>query len=306
MIINSFQLEISTSQESVSGGGDLEIPASVSAVPIYNYTRINIPISQVESQHEAANVRIQHAPLIDTYIIANLAAASQYEIKMTCYNLNGDLCSFSTPVYGLTLAETAPSSPSPQSSSAKEAAAVAAAVAARGQSTSSPTPAGVSSVPSGKSTTNEILFMILGVVLGALTLLLALFVIMCVVRHRQHSKLLAQLHNTSHKLTSSSCPTLIYEDSLRQAAAAAHAASQHHLRHMLQQQQQQQQQHMSGGGYVSSKLIDTSNLFVQGGSSSGVGPSSSGNDSNSTNSQSMSTTTSSMTTPPALNSGTFS
>ena len=64
-----------------------------------------------------------------------------------------------------------------------------------------------------------------------------------------------------------------------------------------------------GAGYAAgSKLIDTTNLFIQSGTvGNGVGPTSGGSnsaaDSNSTNSQSMSTTTSSMTTPPALNSG---
>lgn len=289
-----------------------EAPANSNPVPIYNYTRINIPISHIDRTTEqqnkkqqqqpgANNMFIQHA-LIDTYIIANLVAATQYEIKMTCYNLNGDLCAFSPPIYGLTLSSSSSGLRNGGSGP---------------KSTTSMLPANdhnhhqvlSTSSSSSQSKQNEILFMILGVVLGALTLLLALFVIMCVVRHRQHRKLLAQLHNTSHKLTSSSCPTLIYEDSLRQAAAAAHAASQHaHLRHMLTQQH-----HLNSlnpqvvGTYASSKLIDTSNLFVPSSSSSN-GPSSgtgstSGNDSNSTNSQSMSTTTSSMTTPPALNSG---
>lgn len=156
------------------------------SVPLYNYTRINVPISLMDSgAHQ----------IIDTYLIANLEQSTQYEIKMTCYNLNGDLCSFSNTIYGLTLITTTSTISSTSTSSISLA---------------------NKNVVFLKSRQNEILFMILGVVLGVLTLLLIIFVVMCLIRHRQHRKLLAQLHNTSHKLTSSSCPTLIYEDSLRQ------------------------------------------------------------------------------------------
>lgn len=65
---------------------------------------------------------------------------------------------------------------------------------------------------------NEILFMILGVVLGILILLLVIFVIMCIIRHRQHKLLLTKLKSQSQKLhTGSSCPTLIYDDCLKQS-----------------------------------------------------------------------------------------
>lgn len=206
---------------------------------------------------------------------------------MTCYNLNGDLCSFSSTIYGLTLRESPPISTTTSSIPA---------VPRLPQPQPPQQP-----VQQSSSNQSEILYMIFGIVMGAISLLLVVFIVLCLIRQRQHNRLLAQLHNTSHKLTSSSCPTLIYEDSLRQQSAAAAAAmsgsnGQHHqLHHHLRQALLSSQQ--NGGAsssYTSSKLIDT-NLFMQGPSSS--------NDSNSTNSQSMSTTTSSMTTPPALNSG---
>jgi hypothetical protein len=221
-------------------------PQSVPTVPLFNYTRINVPISNSDNLKEQQQI-------VDTYIIANLDHASQYEIKMTCYNLNGDLCSFSNTLYGLTLAQTTIISSITKSHVNQDATTL-------------------SSIQdsANKAKQNEILFMILGVVLGVLILLLVIFIGMCIVRQRQHKLLLAQLHNTSQKLTSSSCPTLIYEDSLRN------------------QQNQQHRQLQNANLNYTAKLIEA-NLFAN-----------TTNDSNSTNSQSMSTTTSSMTTPPAL------
>ena len=204
-----------------------------SNVPLFNYTRINIPISAISSPNN-----LNHQ-IIDTYIVANLDSSSHYELKMTCYNLNGDLCSFSNALNGLTQTET-------QSITEKN--------------NNSP-------VVYLKSKQNEILFMILGIVLGILTLLLVIFIVMCIIRQRQHKRLLAQLHNTSQKLTSSSCPTLIYEDSLR------------NQNNQSSNNQRANSQHQNLTNYAS-------NLFS--------------NDSNSTNSQSMSTTASSITTPPIM------
>lgn len=209
---------------------------STTPIPIFNYTRINVPVPLVD----VAQVQLQH--LIDTYIIANLEPATYYEIKMTCYNLAGDLCSFSNSIHGLTLESD------PVGSTLR------AVIVNNDQQ--SPV----------KSTKHEFLLMGLGIVLGAFTLLLILFVATCVVRQTQHKKLLAQLHNTSQKLTSSSCPTLIYEDSLRQ----------------MNQHRNQTQSSTA----TNHRVLNT-NLFLH----------NSANDSNSTNSQSMSTTTSSMTTP---------
>ena len=155
---------------------------SVPNVPLYNYTRINVPLIENQS--------------IDSYLIANLDQSAQYEIKMTCYNLNGDLCSFSNSIYGLTLT---PMDTNANNFKIKQ--------HEQQQQHHQELLA--------KSKHSEILFMILGAVLAVLSLLLTGFVFMCVMRNRQHKKLLAQLH-TSHKLASSSCPTLIYEDSLRQ------------------------------------------------------------------------------------------
>ena len=225
------------------------------APPLYNYTRLNLPISE----------RPQQA--LETHMIANLERESQYEIKMTCYNLNGDLCAFSNTVTGLTLSSQ-PLDVLPSSKSVD---------LKKGESVSN-----VDQVVLLKSKQNELLFMILGIVLGVLTLLLVIFVGMCLLRHRQHKRLLAQLQNTSQKMTSSSCPTLIYEDSLRQQANTSHLA-----------------QHRLNLNY-GNKLLDLNHHHNQP-TTSGAG-SICGNDSNSTNSQSMSTTTSSMTTPPALNS----
>ena len=217
-------------------------------VALYNYTRLSLPLSSSPAQ-----------PLIDTHLIANLESDSQYEIKITCYNLNGDLCSFSNTVTGLTLSTDATSSVETLSTKA---------VSAKGTAIVAAEPEPVLL----KSKHSELLFMVLGAALGVLSLLLAAFALMCVLRHRQHRRLLAQLQNTSHKLASSSCPTLIYEDSLRQSSAAGNSHLLHHHHHHLQMPANAaaQQRHY--------------------------------NDSNSTNSQSMSTTTSSMTTPPALHS----
>lgn len=234
--INSQLNENSVIEASSDPTSSLIDPSSVPSVPLYNYTRINVPLTSADS------LKL----MVDTYIIANLDQASQYEIKMTCYNLNGDLCSFSNNLYGLTLTQT-----TLQSTSAKT------------QTTQDKPSVLIEPQQDNKTKQNEILFMILGCVLGILTLLLVIFIGMCVMRQRQHKMLLAQLHNTSQKLTSSSCPTLIYEDSLRN-----------------------QNQHRQPN--YASKLMEA-NLFAN-----------TTNDSNSTNSQSMSTTTSSMTTPPAL------
>jgi hypothetical protein len=219
-------------------------------VPLYNYTRLNIPISSDAKQKQ----------LIETHMIANLEPETQYEIKMTCYNLNGDLCSFSNTVTGLTL--SGGSTPSQRASEIIRV------------TNSNSNLNNIEQAVLLKTKQNEILFMILGIVLGILTLLLIIFVLMCLMRHRQHKRLLAQLQNTSQKLASSSCPTLIYEDSLRHH-------SQTNTNHHSQTQQRLNLHHYNQNGGMGS-----------------IG----GNDSNSTNSQSMSTTTSSMTTPPALNS----
>jgi hypothetical protein len=237
--IGSQLSENSVIEASSDPNSNLIDPQSVPSVPLFNYTRINVPVANTDNLKN----------LIDTYLIANLDESSQYEIKMTCYNLNGDLCSFSNTLYGLTLASgtTMPS---------------------KLHSTTLTQFIQPIQSQDSKSKQNEILFMILGVVLGILTLLLIIFIGMCIVRQRQHKMLLAQLHNTSQKLTSSSCPTLIYEDSLRN---------------------QTQNRQLNNNNYTA-KLIEA-NLFAN-----------TTNDSNSTNSQSMSTTTSSMTTPPALNS----
>ena len=191
---------------------------NVPAIPITNYTRIKVPVDGT----------------IDSFMIENLSEASVYEIKMSCYNLIGDLCSFSGPLYGITLKTGS-------KLAAKEEQEVI-----------------VATEPT--ATTGNFLYILLGSVLAFLTVVLAVFIVMCIVRHRQHKRLLAQLHNTSQKMTSSSCPTLIYEDSLRQNSRANYAT----------------------------KLLEA-NVF-----------SNNTNDSNSTNSQSMSTTASSMITPPQL------
>ena len=215
-------------------------------VPLYNYTRLNLPISGTNQK------------LIETHMIANLEPESTYEIKMTCYNLKGDLCSFSNAVTGLTLSVN--STPQPTSE-----------VISLNGINLTPSTNNLNNIEQAvllKTKQNEILFMVLGIVLGILILLLIIFVLMCLMRHRQHKRLLAQLQNTSQKLASSSCPTLIYEDSLRHQAATNHHS--------------QTQQRLNLHHYNQNSL--------------------GGNDSNSTNSQSMSTTTSSMTTPPAMNS----
>ena len=265
---------------------DTALPAP-SNVPLFNFTRIKVPISVI-NEPAAQSSQL----LIDTYVIANLEPSTQYEIKMTCYNLNGDLCSFSNTIFGLTSAQ--PSTPFATSSSPNKLSAVLA--NSTGQPGGQPGQA-ATSVVFLKSKQNEILFMILGIVLGILVLLLVIFVVMCIVRHRQHKRLLAQLHNTSQKLTSSSCPTLIYEDSLRQS-------NQNQLRNL------QNAALLQASNNYTTKLIDpalfanytmnTQNLLMTGGC--GNSASNGSNDSNSTNSQSMSTTTSSMTTPPTLHS----
>ena len=259
--INGFYIYYRKIAAQSSASGSIDASMRLPPVPLYNYTRINLPLGTNEpnSAHQ----------LIETQMIANLEPSSQYEIKVTCYNINGDLCSFSNAVTGLTLSPTA-SPPSavhlnPNSKASSQ------------NSTIPKQNADPANVVYIKSKQNEILFTILGVVLGALTLLLLIFVIMCFIRNRQHTRLLAQLQNTSQKLTSSSCPTLIYEDSLRQ------------------NNQNRLNAHHANLNYAN-KLLET-NLFINNNNLNGANSS---NDSNSTNSQSMSTTTSSMTTPPAL------
>lgn len=271
--INGFYIyyrKIATQSASDPSSGLIDA-SLLPSVPLYNYTRINLPLVT----NEPAQPKSSHQ-LIETQMIANLEPSSQYEIKMTCYNINGDLCSFSNTVTGLTLSPTSSTSsvvnlnPNNKVSSTNQ------------NSTMPKQNADATNVVYIKSKQNEILFMILGVVLGVLTLLLLIFVIMCFIRNRQHKRLLAQLQNTSQKLTSSSCPTLIYEDSLRQNNQ--NRLNTHHANLNLHQSN------------YANKLLDT-NLFINNNNLNGAN---SNNDSNSTNSQSMSTTTSSMTTPPAL------
>ena len=152
---------------------------SIPDLPIINYTRIKVPADK--------NGQV----LIDSYMIENLAQSSVYEIKMSCYNLIGDLCAFSKPLYGITLKTR------------------------KSVSFDENTPTEIS-IDSAQTSSNEVLFAALGTVLAILSIVLVVFVIMCVIRHQQHKRLLIQLQNTSQKMTSSSCPTLIYEDSLRQ------------------------------------------------------------------------------------------
>jgi hypothetical protein len=271
-------------------------PLSLPIVPLYNYTRVNLPISLVDDAGQHPQPQIT-----DTYIIANLEPSTQYEIKMTCYNLNGDLCSFSNTIYGLTLA-----SQSSQSANGIVQLNAAAANNKKLNNNSSHQATTTSaSVVFLKSKQNELLFMILGVVLGILSLLLVIFVVMCIIRHRQHKKLLAQLHNTSQKLTSSSCPTLIYEDSLRnQHQNRLNSINNHH-------QHQQQQVNYAAARLLEANLFGIMGNNLTGATSSQMATcavasanmntntnSSSNGDTNSTNSQSMSTTTSSINTPP--------
>lgn len=233
--LNGFYIyyrKIDDGYSKISSDGHISIDTkNIPSLPIVNYTRIKIPVNSESS-------------LIDSYMIENLAESSVYEIKMSCYNLIGDLCLFSKPLYGITLKSSVSISSNDDSEMAninKESVIV----------------------ESSKSeTSNQVLFIALGTVSAILSLVLVIFVVMCVVRQRQHKRLLAQLHNTSQKMTSSSCPTLIYEDSLRQNC---------------------QQQRTN----YATKLLEA-NIFN----------SNSTQDSNSTNSQSMSTTASSMTTPP--------
>ena len=157
-------------------------------IPIENYQLIKIPNSQLH--------------LVDTYIITNLDSSSTYEIKMTFTGQNGKLvnCETSNTVYGLTL----------NKSQAQDIA------AQLPQQFRTASPMGQMTTLSNQAQKqNEILFMILGIILGVLSLLLGIFVMMCVIRHKQHKRLLIKL-NTSQKLNGgSSCPTLIYDDCLR-------------------------------------------------------------------------------------------
>lgn len=165
----------------VNADGQVSIDTqAIPDLPIVNYTRIKVPTT---------------SSLIDSYMIENLVEASVYEIKMSCYNLIGDLCAFSKPLYGITL-KTKILAGDMDTQLASEPTSVV--------------------VESAQASSNEILFAALGTILAILSLVLIVFVIMCVIRHQQHKRLLIQLQNTSQKMTSSSCPTLIYEDSLRQ------------------------------------------------------------------------------------------
>ena len=214
-------------------------PQAVPPMPIVNYTRIKVPVNNLNQMGGAKS-------LVDSYMIENLEQASVYEIKMSCYNLIGDLCAFSEPLYGITLTQS--------DSMSKEYLGEPAEI----------TPVILASPDKAKS--NEILLAVLGTVLAVFSLVLVVFVVMCVVRHKEHKNLLAQLHNTSHKMTSSSCPTLIYEDSIRQNCQAR--------------------------SNYTAKLIEA-NIF-------GNSNTTNTTDTNSSNSQSMSTTTSSMATPPLI------
>ena len=167
----------------------------------------------IPSQNDADSYQLVKIPnsqlhLVDTYIITNLDSISTYEIKMTCVGQNNRLaCETSNVVYGQTLNKS---------------------------SNHPPMDLGFFAVPQQKSNLNlltrlttlsmttthlnrqqnEYIFAILGVILFILILALGLF-IMCLIKYREHKRLLIKL-NTSQKLNSgSSCPTLIYDDCLR-------------------------------------------------------------------------------------------
>ncbi len=161
--------------------------ARIPPIPINEYTRIKVPVNTRKTKS-----------IIDSYMIENLVESSVYEIKMSCYNIIGDLCSFSEPIYGITLSQASSQQTSIENT----------------EITSDDPPQSVSI--NTASANNHPLFITLGAVLAFLTLALGVFVVMCIIRHRQHKRLLAHIHNSSQKMTSSSCPTLIYEDSLRQ------------------------------------------------------------------------------------------
>lgn len=287
--INGFYIYYRKIKQAKSGDNSVETP--IQPVQLYNYTRINLPIFLIDTQYDAAaenNLKsIAEQQMIDTYIIANLEPSTQYEIKMTCYNKNGDLCSFSNTIYGLTLASgsfgTNPHLNNNKNKVIK-------------QATPMMPQQNVAVSQVNKTNINDTYFVILVVVLIVLVIVLIAFVALCIIKQRQHKSFLAQLHNTSQKLTSSSCPTLIYEDSLRNNPNRnmSHHNNLSTMQHQQLQQQQQhllQQQKLANSNYNTSKLIDT-NLSSN---------TSCNNDSNSTNSQSMSTTTtSSMTTPSAM------
>ncbi len=186
------------------------------------YRKANNQANKPESKNTYQIMTLANNPLVDTFAVTNLDAASSYEIKMTCYSQNRITCDTSNTMYGLT------------HTSSKVAVV---------QQQASPS----STILLSSTKQNEILFMVLGIVLGVLTLLLVLFVVLCVMRQRQHKNLLAKL-NTSNKLTGSSCPTLIYDDCVRTTQkvpffpSLSDGANQQGF---LILQQQQQQQHES-------------------------------------------------------------
>ena len=193
---------------------DLQIPQA--DMPLENYQLVKIPNSQLH--------------LVDTYIITNLDSISTYEIKMTCVGQNGKMiCDTSNTVYGQTL----------NKSNAVNDLGMFAVPQQKYQNLDlvRTTPhhhhQSISTTLNQVQKQNEMLFTILGIILGVLTFVLVIFIIMCLIRHKQHKRLLIKL-NTSQKLNSgSSCPTLIYDDCLRNlnqnnklvVAAAASALS---------------------------------------------------------------------------------
>jgi hypothetical protein len=163
-------------------------------VSIDNYQLIKIPNSQLH--------------LVDTYIITNLDSISTYEIKMTCVGQNNKLiCETSNVVYGQTLNKS--------NNNIAMDLGFFAVPQQKSDLIRVTTPQSILTSNQHLNKQNEYLYPILGAILIILILAFGIFSLMCIIKYREHKRLLIKL-NTSQKLNSgSSCPTLIYDDCLR-------------------------------------------------------------------------------------------